>query len=126
MDEHEVIRDEESFVRAAFVAHALSHPVRLAILNMLDEDGLYVTDLARTLGRLQANISQHLMVLRDAGLVVAEREGMNVRYKLAHPRVKEFLARLESLAQDLGLREDEWPVRPWRRGWKRRRRRGHR
>ncbi len=75
--------------QAAQVAHALSHPARLQILEALAEGEAYVMDLTTALGRRQANISQHLAVLREAGLVQAEREGMTVRYTLCNPRVVE-------------------------------------
>ncbi len=82
--------------QAAQVAHALSHPVRLQILEALAEGEAYVMDLTTALGRRQANISQHLAVLREAGLVQAEREGMTVRYTLRNPQAVQ--AALEALA----------------------------
>ena len=84
--------------RAARFARALSHPVRLQILDLLRDDGAYVTHLVTMLERPQANISQHLMVLRETGLVVAERKGMNVLYKASDPLVFEIVDGLKRLA----------------------------
>lgn len=83
---------------AARIARALSHPVRLQILNELRDGGAYVMHLTAMLGRPQANISQHLMVLREAGLVIAEREGMTVIYHVRNPQVLDVVDQLLSLA----------------------------
>lgn len=95
------VDDDLKAARAAEVAHALAHPARLQILESLAAGGVYVMDLTRALGRRQANISQHLAVLREAGLVRAEREGMAVRYTLRREAVGQLLALLGSLAEDL-------------------------
>ena len=83
---------------AARIARALSHPVRLRILDELREGGAYVMHLTTVLGRPQANISQHLMVLREAGLVTAEREGMTVIYRVRDPRLLALVDQLLELA----------------------------
>ncbi len=84
---------------AARIARAISHPVRLQILNELREGGAYVMHLTSVLGRPQANISQHLMVLREAGLVTAVREGMTVFYQVSEPEVMDVLDALLALAE---------------------------
>lgn len=81
----------------ARLAQALAHPVRLRILELLRDQGAYVMHLTNMLDRPQANISQHLAVLRDAGLVTDEREGMTVVYRVRDERiyqVQECLAAL--------------------------------
>ena len=84
---------------AARIARAISHPVRLQILNELRDEGAYVMHLTTVLGRPQANISQHLMVLRQAGLVTAIRDGMTVLYQLSDPQVLTVVDDLLLLAQ---------------------------
>ncbi len=84
---------------AARIARAISHPVRLQILNELRGDGAYVMHLTSVLGRPQANISQHLMVLREAGLVRAIREGMTVLYVVSDPDVLTVVDALLALAK---------------------------
>lgn len=78
----------------AKVAHALAHPTRVQILDLLRDEGAYVMHLTAMLGRPQANISQHLMVL-----VVSEREGMTVLCRVRDPRVFEVLDRLKALVK---------------------------
>lgn len=83
---------------AARLAQALSNPVRLRILALLREEGAYVMHLTNMLGRPQANISQHLAILRDAGLVTDEREGMTVVYRVRDERVFDLVDRLMACA----------------------------
>ncbi len=91
--------DELLIEDAARIARAISHPVRLQILNELRDEGAYVMHLTTVLGRPQANISQHLMVLREAGLVRAIRDGMTVLYEISEPQLLEVLDALLGLAR---------------------------
>jgi ArsR family transcriptional regulator len=87
----------DDLTRAAAIAQALAHPVRLRILELLRDEGAYVMHLTATLGRPQANVSQHLAILREAGLVQDEREGMTVVYRVTDPRIFDVIARLQAL-----------------------------
>ncbi len=82
----------------AGIAQALAHPVRLRILDLLRDEGAYVMHLTTMLGRGQANISQHLAILREAGLVADEREGMTVVYRVRDPRVFDLIDQMAMLA----------------------------
>lgn len=62
---------------------ALSHPRRLEILQLLREEELSVTDIHTMLDLPQANVSQHLKVLRDAGVVVSSKNGKQSHYSVA-------------------------------------------
>jgi DNA-binding transcriptional ArsR family regulator len=62
---------------------ALAHPVRLQILDMLRSGEACVCHMETALNKRQAYISQQLMVLRDAGLVDARKDGLQVFYCLA-------------------------------------------
>lgn len=85
--------------RAALIAQALAHPVRLQILEVIGRDGAYFMHIENSLNRPQANISQHLMVLREAGLVQAEREGMTVFYRVTDHDLLDLIANLGELAE---------------------------
>jgi ArsR family transcriptional regulator len=91
--------DDGQIQEAARIARAISHPVRLQILNELRGEGAYVMHLTTVLGRPQANISQHLMVLRRAGLVMAIRDGMTVLYQVSDPQVLVIVDELLDLAR---------------------------
>lgn len=71
---------------------ALAHPVRLQIVDMLRRHDLCVCEIESALGKRQAYISQQLMVLREAGLVEAHKDGLLVCYSLADPLVAELLS----------------------------------
>jgi ArsR family transcriptional regulator len=71
----------------------LAHPGRLRILDELRRGQACVCHLQAVLKRPQAYVSQQLRVLREAGIVVGEREGTNVYYAIEHERVLELLER---------------------------------
>ncbi len=66
---------------------ALMHPTRLGILQILREGEQCVCHMEALLGYRQAYISQHLMVLREAGLVEDRRDGARIYYKVIKPEV---------------------------------------
>ena len=66
---------------------ALMHPTRLAILEELRGGEQCVCHMEAVFGLRQAYISQHLMVLRDAGLVIDRRDGWNIYYRVTKPQV---------------------------------------
>jgi len=82
----------------ARILKALGHPVRIKLLNLLRGGEECVCHLTAALGLPQPYISQHLAVLRNAGLIVARKEGLNIYYRLADNRI---LALLDSLLEFL-------------------------
>ena len=79
--------NEVELQRTANVARALSDPKRLCVLETLATGERSVGELSRDVGCQVPNMSQHLAVLRSAGLVTARREGTTVFYRLADTRV---------------------------------------
>lgn len=75
------------FSLQADLLKALSHPRRLEIVNLLRDQELCVSDIYEMLDLPQANISQHLMLLRDTGVVITRREGKQIIYKLANLKI---------------------------------------
>jgi DNA-binding transcriptional ArsR family regulator len=65
----------------------LASPKRLAILHRLAASPVEVGRLAAELGLSQPNVSQHLAVMRSAGIVESERDGREVRYRVSDPDV---------------------------------------
>jgi len=90
----DVVRD-----RAANVARALSDAKRLCVVERLADGERSVSDLSRDVGCQVPNMSQHLAVLRSAGLVQSRRDGSTVYYRLADVRVLEAYRLIQSLAQ---------------------------
>ncbi len=71
----------------AKVCRTMAHPTRLALLNELREGERSVGDLAQAVGATQPLVSQHLGVLRNQGLLRTRREGSEVFYSIAYPKM---------------------------------------
>lgn len=81
---------------------ALGHPTRLRILQMLRTEDRCVCEILEALQLEQSNVSQHLAVLRQAGLVTSRREGTRVMYSFSNRRLSEVLdAGREAVRQSL-------------------------
>jgi ArsR family transcriptional regulator len=76
----------------------IGQPARIQILLVIAAREACVCHLAAVLGMRQASISQHLMVLRRAGLVAAHRDGRNIFYRLRRPEVVAVLYQAAQLA----------------------------
>ena len=75
----------------ARILKALAHPTRLHILDLIRDDHPCVKALEEVLGIAQPNISQHLSLLRNMGIVKAEREGNQVCYRINNQTVVKLL-----------------------------------
>jgi DNA-binding transcriptional ArsR family regulator len=78
---------DELTILQAEILKTLASPRRIEILHVLAGGPIEVGRLASRIGASQPNVSQHLSVLRTAGLVEAERDGREVRYRLSDPDV---------------------------------------
>jgi ArsR family transcriptional regulator len=85
-------------VRAAAIARALADPKRLCVVERLAGGERSVSDLSRDVGCQVPNMSQHLSVLRSAGLVASRREGSTVFYRLVDARVLDAYRLLQQVA----------------------------
>jgi ArsR family transcriptional regulator len=92
-------RFEAKAAAAARLLKALSNEHRLMILCKLTEGELSVGDLSSLVGCQIPNMSQHLSVLRTAGLVTTRRDGSTVFYRLADPRVLEAYRLIQDIAR---------------------------
>lgn len=89
---------QKVFELHADLLKALAHPKRLEIIQLLRDASLSVTDIQNMLDLPQANLSQHLQVLRLAGVVVTHKEGKQIYYRLAH---KNFVKACDLMRQIL-------------------------
>jgi ArsR family transcriptional regulator len=80
-------QDRKIYELHARICRTFSHPKRLEILNLLRDGELPVSQLAEQMGVSLANVSQHLAVLRDKGVVVTRREGVSVYYRVSNPKI---------------------------------------
>jgi DNA-binding transcriptional ArsR family regulator len=95
----DTLQPEELRVRAAALAKALGDPKRLCVVEELAKGERSVGDLSRCIGCQVPNMSQHLSVLRGAGIVASRREGSTVFYRLIDPRVVEAYRVLTHIAR---------------------------
>jgi ArsR family transcriptional regulator len=101
----------------ADIFQALAHPTRIAIMDLLEGGELSAGDLMERLGMEQANISQHLAVLRGKQLVANRKVGNKVFYSVRDPIIIEVLALMRRyfqchLKEALGLLDemDDTPI----------------
>ena len=90
---------EPERTRYAAVGRALADPKRLCVLESLAQGELSVGDLSARVGCQVPNMSQHLAVLRSAGLVITRKEGSTVFYRLSDPRVLEAYRLIQDIAR---------------------------
>jgi len=81
---------EEALTQVAAYFQTLSEPTRLQILNFLRQGERSVGELASLCGYTAANISRHLAMLAQHGLVVRESRGTSVYYRIADPSIYEL------------------------------------
>lgn len=96
---------EELTLLHANICQALGDPRRILILYALREQARHVTVLADDLGMPQPTVSRHLQVLRQRALVIAERDGASVVYRLADERIVEILDSMRLLLRDTLARQ---------------------
>lgn len=93
-----ILVDDATRARAALIARAMADPKRLCVLEQLAQGERSVSDLSHDVGCQVPNMSQHLSVLRAAGLVASRREGNTVFYRLADERVLDAYRALQFVA----------------------------
>ncbi len=92
--------DTYAYKLQAKTAKALAHPTRIAILEMLRGGERCVCEMEPELEASQANISQHLAILREGNLVATRRDGMRMMYRVTDERVFRVLDLMGSIAHD--------------------------
>jgi len=78
---------KELYELHADMCKVFSNPTRLEILNLLRYKEMSVTELIKKLKLSQANISQHLSIMKSKGIVSSERNGKNIYYKISNPKI---------------------------------------
>ena len=94
---------DEDIDRASRSLKAMSHPLRLKILCTLGENEISVQDIVESVGTSQSNISQHLAILRDKGILSARKDANRVYYKVGDQRTLRLIGMMREVfcsAQD--------------------------
>jgi ArsR family transcriptional regulator len=77
--------------KQAAIAKAISHPVRVAVLDFLHDGEQCVCDIAEHVGTERTNLSKHLSVMVNAGVLESRKDGLKVMYRIKTPCVMRFL-----------------------------------
>lgn len=78
------------FEKQAEVAKAMAHPLRIAVIHFLKDGEQCVCDIAEQIGAERSNVSRHLAVMVNAGILSCRKEGLKVIYSLKCPCILEF------------------------------------
>jgi len=98
---------KELFKLQARVCKTMSNPVRMEIIYALKEGEKSVTALVDVTGLAKSNISQHLALLKGADMVKSRREGVNIIYSIANPKIIEACRLMrEVLMEQLSTKQE--------------------
>lgn len=76
---------------------ALSHPLRLKILCTLGHDEICVQQIVEHVGTTQSNISQHLAILRDKGILASRKDANKVYYRIGDDRMLRLIGMMQEV-----------------------------
>ena len=85
------------YEKQAEIARAIAHPLRIAIVDFLNDGEQCVCDIAEYIGSERSNVSRHLSVMVNAGLLESRKDGLKVIYKLKCPCIVDFFACVTSV-----------------------------
>ena len=91
-DIFDLIGKSENIREASAAMQAMAHPLRLKILCLVGSQELSVLEIVDAVGTSQSNISQHLAVLRDHGILAARKDANRVFYRIGDARVLQMIA----------------------------------
>ena len=80
------------FEKQAEIAKAIAHPLRIAIIDFLKDGEQCVCDIAEHVGSERSNVSRHLSVMVNAGVLEYRKEGLKVIYSLKCPCILDFFS----------------------------------
>ncbi len=84
----------------AEISKTLANPIRLAILHSLRDKEKTVNELAMLLGVRQSNLSQHLAVLRQRGIVKTRKQGASIFYRVFNPKINQACDMVREVLMD--------------------------
>jgi ArsR family transcriptional regulator len=92
-----LITRDEDIERASRSLKAMSHPLRLKILCTLGDHELSVQDIVERVGTSQSNISQHLAILRDKGILASHKDANRVYYRVGDSRTLRLISMMHEV-----------------------------
>ncbi len=95
--EIELMDKEDDIERASRAMKAMSHPLRLKILCVLGDKEVSVQDIVDNVGTSQSNISQHLAILRDKGVLKTRKDANRVYYRVGDTRTLRLIGMMREV-----------------------------
>ena len=93
----ELVYQEKDIEQAARSLKAMSHPLRLKILCVLGQREISVQDIVCNVGTSQSNISQHLAILRDKGILDCRKDANRVFYRVGDERTLKLIEMMQQV-----------------------------
>ena len=104
--------EDQIYTYHADMCKVFSHPKRLEVINILRDGEMTVTELAQKLGQTIGNLSQHLSMMKERRILISRKEGNQVFYRIANPKLipcfdmmREML--FDQIRQDAALIQDK-------------------
>lgn len=92
-----LLEGDEDIDRASRSLKAMSHPLRLKILCTLGDLEVSVQDIVEQVGTSQSNISQHLAILRDKGILTSRKDANRVFYRVSDSRTLQLIGMMREV-----------------------------
>ncbi len=92
-----MIDRDEDIQQAALAIKAIAHPLRLKILCVLGDQEFSVQDIVEQVGTSQSNISQHLAILREKGVLATRKDANWVYYRIDDPRTLKLIGMMRDV-----------------------------
>jgi len=97
LEQVELIDKDEHIEQASRAMKAMSHPLRLKILCVLGDREVSVQDIVDSVGTSQSNISQHLAILRDKGVLRTRKDANRVFYRVGDTRTLKLISMMRDV-----------------------------
>lgn len=94
---NKLIDKDEDILQASLAMKAIAHPLRLKVLCVLSEGELSVQEIVDSVGTSQSNISQHLAILRDKGVLTTRKDANRVFYRIGDPRTVKLVGMMRDV-----------------------------
>jgi ArsR family transcriptional regulator len=91
-DIFDLIGRSEHIQEASDAMQAMAHPIRLKILCLVGSSELMVQEIVEAVGTSQSNVSQHLAVMKERGLLASRKEANKVFYRIEDPRILKMIS----------------------------------
>jgi DNA-binding transcriptional ArsR family regulator len=94
---NKLIDRDEDILQASMAIKAIAHPLRLKVLCVLGDGELSVQEIVDSVGTSQSNISQHLAILRDKGVLSTRKDANRVYYRIGDPRTVKLVGMMRDV-----------------------------